>query len=165
MAAAVRINRYLAAAGLGTRREVEGLLRTGRVTLNGRPCSDPSLRVEDGDKVQLDGRSIMVTRNVGVALHRVAGTGIEIVHPAPLVPVLPLPEGRSGIELLLTDAALAKRLGDSRFPLSSRTDAMGRRTRLGGIDLEELPAGDWRPLSPKELAALRRGARLPPSSG
>ncbi len=164
MAGPVRINRYLAAAGLGTRREVEGLLRTARVTCNGLRCSDPSTRVRLGDLVLLDGRELPAGSG-GVVYYRGRGAALAIVHPGTLYPVLPLPSEADGIEILLADEKLALRLGNPRFPLAAQMGAGGRRLRLGGIGLDELQPGDWRPLSPRELARLRRGARLPPTAG
>ena len=163
MAGAVRVNRYLAAAGLGTRREVEGLLRTGRVTVNGAPCTGPATQIEPGDEVLLDGAPLGAGPT-GAVLHRSAGAGLALVHPGVLHAVLGRPGTGSGLELLLADRALAARLSDSRHPLAERIGRDGRRTRLGGIDLGDLAPGAWRPLAPRELAALRRGARLPPSA-
>jgi hypothetical protein len=72
-------------------------------------------------------------------------------------------EGRGGgLELLLADAKLAARLSDPSFPLAERIDRNGNRNRLGGIELGELEPGAWRPLAPRELERLRRGAGLPP---
>ena len=53
----MRINRYLALAGLGSRRSVEDLIHFGRVTVNG---VKPELgwQVAEGDDVQVDGKSI-----------------------------------------------------------------------------------------------------------
>ena len=164
MAGAVRINRYLAAAGLGTRREVEGLLRTGRVTINATVCDDPSTRVNLGDVVLLDG-SVLPAGPTGVVFHRSLGTDLSIVHPGALYAVLPLDSDGSGIELLLADERLAQRLADPKFPLAAQMGPARRRLRLGGIGLEDLAPGEWRPISPRELQRLRRGARLPPSSG
>ena len=163
MAGTVRINRYLAAAGLGTRRETEGLLRAGRVTVNGVACADPSTQVALGDAVLLDGRELG-PGPTGAVLHRVDGGGADLVHPGTLHAVLPRAPRGSGLELLLADGALAARLSDDRFPLAERIGRDGRRTRLGPIDLGDLEPGAWRPVAPRELAALRRGARLPPSA-
>ena len=163
MSGPVRINRYLAAAGLGTRREVEGLLRAGRVTVNGATCLEPATQVGADDRVLVDGAP-PAAGPTGAVLHRTAGAGCAIVHPGDLHAVLPRAAG-SGLELLLADAALATRLADPRFPLAERVDAAGVRTRLGGIELGDLQPGAWRPLAPRELAALRRGARLPPRAG
>lgn len=161
MAGTVRINRYLAAAGLGTRREVEGLLRTERVTVNGRVCTDPSTQVGAGDAVLLDG-SALGAGPTGAVLNRAPGQAIELVHPGLLHPVLSRSGMGAGLELLLADAAVAKRLSDPTFPLSQRVTREGLRNRLGDIDLGELEPGAWRPVSPRELERLRRGARLPP---
>jgi 16S rRNA U516 pseudouridylate synthase RsuA-like enzyme len=78
--------------------------------------------------------------------------------------VLPLDEGDHGLELLLADRELAVRLSDPRFPLA-QTRRGPLRTRLGGIELGDLGRDEWRPLAPRELAKLRRGARLPPAAG
>lgn len=160
---AVRINRYLAAAGLGTRREVEGLIRTGRVTINGAPCATPSASVGPDDDVRLDGATLG-PGPTGAVVHRIAGAPLAIVHPGDLHAVLPLPTGQGGLELLLADATLARRLEDPRHPLA-QVVRRGLRVGLGPLRLDELAPGAWRPLTPRELAALRRGARLPPRAG
>lgn len=160
---AVRINRYLAAAGLGTRREVEGLLRTGRVTVNGSPCGAPSTTIGFDDVVLVDGAPLG-PGPTGAVVHRIAGAPLAIVHPGTLTSVLPLPRTQGGLELLLADPALAQRLADPRHPLA-QTIRRGTRVGLGPLRLDELAPGTWRPLAPRELAALRRGARLPPRAG
>ncbi|HNJ03398.1 MAG TPA: pseudouridine synthase, partial [Leptospiraceae bacterium] len=54
----VRINRYLASAGIGSRRDVEDLVLKGRVEINGRKVSDLFERVSAGDLVRVDGKLI-----------------------------------------------------------------------------------------------------------
>ncbi|MEQ9365892.1 MAG: pseudouridine synthase [Leptospirales bacterium] len=53
----MRINRYLANAGYGSRREVEGIVRAGRVQINGQEIRELFVRVGTGDEVLVDGRS------------------------------------------------------------------------------------------------------------
>jgi hypothetical protein len=64
MSGTVRLNRYLAAGGLGTRREVEGLLRTERVTVNGTTCTDPAVQIGSADSVLLDGQPVELCANI-----------------------------------------------------------------------------------------------------
>jgi len=164
MAGPVRLNRYLAAAGLGTRREVEGLVRSGRVSVDGVAVEDPAVRVALGQAVLVDGEALGAGPT-GAVLHRAPGTALALVHPGTLHPVLPLPLAGGGLELLLADPKLARRLSDSRHPVKQRVDRDGIRTRLAGLDLEGLAVGAWRPVSPRELEKLRLSARLPPRAG
>jgi 16S rRNA U516 pseudouridylate synthase RsuA-like enzyme len=164
MTGTVRLNRYLAAAGLGTRREVEGLLRTGRVAVNGQLASAPAAQVGVSDVVELDGQALSAGPT-GAVLHRPTSAPISLVHPGTLHPVLGRDGNGAGLELLLADAALALRLANPAFPLSERITGAGVRTRLGDIELGDLAPGCWRPVTPRELERLRRGARLPPRAG
>jgi 23S rRNA pseudouridine2605 synthase len=52
-----RLQKVLAAAGLGSRREIEGWIATGRVTVNGKPAKLGD-RVEPSDRVSVDGRPV-----------------------------------------------------------------------------------------------------------
>jgi len=53
----MRINRYLAQAGLGSRRSVEDLIHFGRITVNGTK-PDLGYQVAEGDDVRMDGKPI-----------------------------------------------------------------------------------------------------------
>ncbi|MDX6598755.1 MAG: rRNA synthase, partial [Gaiellales bacterium] len=55
MSEAQRLNRYLAACGLGSRRGVETLVAEGRVAIDGVVADSPGQRVEDGAAVTVDG--------------------------------------------------------------------------------------------------------------
>lgn len=52
----MRLNRYLASAGLGSRRSCEDLIRTGRVTVNGKLVTDLATTVGENDHVSVDGK-------------------------------------------------------------------------------------------------------------
>jgi 23S rRNA pseudouridine2605 synthase len=53
----MRINRYLALCGLGSRRNVEALIREGAVKVNGETVTDLACRIEEGHQVEVHGRS------------------------------------------------------------------------------------------------------------
>ena len=69
----MRLNRYLAAAGLGSRRACEGIITSGRVSINGRPCVELATTVQPQDSVKVDGRVVEVQRPVYVLLNKPAG--------------------------------------------------------------------------------------------
>jgi len=54
----MRINKYLASAGLGARRKCEELVTSGRVTINGKKILDLGTQIGDGDIVTVDGKRI-----------------------------------------------------------------------------------------------------------
>lgn len=51
----MRINKYLASAGFGSRRKAEQLVLDGRVCVNGKVCTDLAFVVGDNDRVTVDG--------------------------------------------------------------------------------------------------------------
>lgn len=55
----MRLDKYLADAGLGTRTEVKKLISKGRIEVNGKKASDPGMKVEKGvDSVKADGAEL-----------------------------------------------------------------------------------------------------------
>jgi pseudouridine synthase len=69
----MRLNQYLAACGLGSRRDCEALIAGGRVQVNG-VAAHFGMRVGAGDRVLLDGRPLAVAATATVwMLHKPAG--------------------------------------------------------------------------------------------
>jgi len=126
----VRLQKYLASAGVGSRRHCEELIAAGRVTVNGR-VAQVGQSVEPGaDKVFMRGREvrpaservvIMVNkpRDVLSACHRGREEGYLITETVRtghrLFPVGRLDRESEGLMLLTNDGELALRLTHPRY--------------------------------------------------
>lgn len=66
----VRLNRYLASCGLGSRRSCESIINEGRVAINDRQIKDLGVRVQPGDEVTVDGEHVTPEREMTIALHK-----------------------------------------------------------------------------------------------
>lgn len=66
----MRINRFLAGAGLGSRRKCEDLIREGRVTLNGKTVEALATMVSPEDSVKVDGRRVRPPELIYALLHK-----------------------------------------------------------------------------------------------
>jgi 23S rRNA pseudouridine2605 synthase len=120
----MRINRYLAAAGCGSRRACEELVRSGRVTLNGRVVEELSTQVAPGDVVKLGTRKLSGQAPVYLAVHKPRGILTTCADPGgrrTILELLPDHFGRifhvgrldkesEGLLLLTNDGQLAQRL-------------------------------------------------------
>jgi 23S rRNA pseudouridine2605 synthase len=69
----VRLNRYLAAAGVGSRRHCDELIAAGQVTINGRVCTDFSAQPTEHDHVKVGRKLVRAERPLHIALHKPAG--------------------------------------------------------------------------------------------
>ena len=66
----MRLNRYLALCGLGSRRACEEIILAGGVRLNGRPVRDLATQVAPGDAVVARGRVVQPASHRYVVLHK-----------------------------------------------------------------------------------------------
>jgi len=69
----MRLNRFLAAAGVGSRRHCDELIATGRVTINGKVCTNFSAQPGARDHVKVDGRLVRAAPALTIMLHKPAG--------------------------------------------------------------------------------------------
>ncbi len=69
----MRLNRFLAAAGIGSRRHCDELIAEGRVTINGKRCTDFSGQPTERDHVKVDGKLVRAERPLHIILHKPAG--------------------------------------------------------------------------------------------
>src|SRR5262245_23517822 len=121
----MRLNRFLASAGLGSRRACETLIREGRVSINGHFVRDLATVVQPGDDVRVAGRAlprpapltyILLYKPKGVistrADERDRRTIFDLVpgHFGRLFHVGRLDKESEGLILLTNDGALSHRL-------------------------------------------------------
>ncbi len=97
-AESIRLNRFLARAGLGSRRSVEGLIRDGRVKINGERITDLGRRVDPvKDIVEFDGeRAIWPEVWRIFAFHKPVGV-ITSLRPQGRTPCLDLYASRADL--------------------------------------------------------------------
>ena len=153
----MRLNAYLARAGVASRRGADELIKAGRVRVNGEPGALNTF-VEAGDRVELDGRELAPQRLAYVLLHKPAGvvttardpqgrpTVVGLVaHEARVVPVGRLDTDTTGALLLTNDGPLAHRLAHPRYEVEKiyeaevegdPSDAALRRLREG-VELDD----------------------------
>ena len=88
----VRLDKYLCDCGVGTRSQVKALLKSGRVTVNGMPAKDGSLKLDpDTAPVCLDGQALRSAGTVVLMLNKPAGyiTATEDAHQKTVMELLP----------------------------------------------------------------------------
>ncbi len=143
----MRLAKYIAHAGVASRRAAEDLIEAGRVRVQGRVARDPAQQVEPGMDVSVDGRPVggPETR-VAYVLHKPVGvlstardpfgrpTVLELLEPGSLrlYPVGRLDADSSGLILLTNDGELANRLTHPRYEVSKTY-----RVLLGGGPVAE----------------------------
>jgi 23S rRNA pseudouridine2605 synthase len=155
----MRLAKFLAHAGVASRRAAEGIVREGRVTVGREVVLDPARDVEDGDDVRVDGAPVALEAEHAVYMvNKPAGvvstardthgrpTVVSLVRDSSvrLYPVGRLDADTTGLILLTNDGELANRLMHPRYEVP-RT-YVARVT--GG------PIGD------KAVRALRAGVEL-----
>jgi len=120
----MRLNRFLAAAGLGSRRSCEDLIASGAVVINGSRVEKLATVVADGDDVRVHGRIIRVARPIYVLFHKPRGfvvtksdergrrTIYDLLPPefSSLFHVGRLDKDSEGLLLLTNDGDLAQKL-------------------------------------------------------
>jgi 23S rRNA pseudouridine2605 synthase len=167
----MRLNAYLARAGVASRRKADELIKARRVTVNGEP-GQLNTFVGERDRVEVDGRPVAKQGLAYVLLHKPAGvvttasdphgrpTVVGLVdHPSRVVPVGRLDADTTGALLLTNDGELAHRLAHPRYGVEKTyvVDVEGRLEDGAIRSLEQgVELGDG-------LTAPARARRLGPS--
>jgi 23S rRNA pseudouridine2605 synthase len=153
----VRLNAYLARAGVASRRRADELIKAGRVAVNGEPGRLNTF-VERGDRVEVDGQPVAAQRLTYVLLNKPTGTVttardpqrrptvVELVDvPERVVPVGRLDADTTGALLLTNDGPLAHRLAHPRYgvekvyevEVEGRPDDAALRRLAEGVELDD----------------------------
>jgi 23S rRNA pseudouridine2605 synthase len=69
----IRLNKYLASCGVGSRRSCDVLVQSGEVTINGETCLNPGQRILPGDFVRAGGRRIEPLEIRSIVFHKPPG--------------------------------------------------------------------------------------------
>ena len=154
----MRLAKYLAHAGVASRRAAEGLIAEGRVSVGGDPVTDPARDVDEHSDVEVDGRPVAPEPREVHLLNKPAGvvstaqdthgrpTVVELVDSERrLYPVGRLDADTTGLILLTNDGELAELLMHPRYevPRTYRAAVRGRprdealRALAEGVELDD----------------------------
>jgi 23S rRNA pseudouridine2605 synthase len=156
----MRLAKYLASAGVASRRASEEIVRAGRITVNGETVTDPARDVTNKDAVLLDGQEVRPEEErVVYAVNKPPGvvSTVSDTHGRPTVvslvpgelrlyPVGRLDADTTGLILLTNDGELAYRLTHPSFEVPKtyratiknppvRNDAI--KALQQGVDLDD----------------------------
>jgi 23S rRNA pseudouridine2605 synthase len=134
----VRLNRFLAAAGVASRRGADELIATGRVTVNGKTCTDFHFQPTAIDHVKVNGKAVHQREHVYLALNKPAGfvctrrdphvtdTIYDLLPPkfSSLTYVGRLDASSEGLLLLTNDGDFVDRLTHPRFKIEKEYEVM-----------------------------------------
>jgi 23S rRNA pseudouridine2605 synthase len=154
----MRLNAYLARAGIASRRGSDELIKAGRVRVNDLP-GELNTYVHTGDRVEVDGEPVTAQALKYVLLHKPAGTVttasdpqgrptvVQLVDGIPerIVPVGRLDADTTGVLLLTNDGPLSHRLAHPRYgvekvyevEVEGEPDDEVLRQLEEGVDLED----------------------------
>jgi len=180
----MRLNRFLAAAGLGSRRSCEELIRTGQVTINGVLCENLATTVEPTDVVKLGNRVLHTSAPVTLILNKPPGficTASDEHNRQTIFDLLPtnfprlfhvgrLDRESEGLLIVTNDGELALKLTHPRYKVDKEYEVVLDHTfdfelaskLLHGITLEEgwAKAESVFKLGPNKLkVVLRQGMK------
>ena len=125
----MRLNRFLAAAGVGSRRHCDELIAASRVTINGKVCTNFSAQPSADDHVKVDGKLVRVAPPLTIMLYKPAGfvstrkdehardTVFDLLPKkfSRLFNIGRLDAQTEGLLLLTNDGELAQRLTHPRY--------------------------------------------------
>jgi len=179
----MRLNAYLARAGIASRRGSDELIKAGRVRVNDLP-GELNTYVHAGDRVEVDGEPITAQALKYVLLHKPPGTVTTASDPQGRLTVIALveevlervvPVGRldadtTGALLLTNDGPLAHRLAHPRYgvekvyevEVEGEPDDEALQQLMEGVDLEDgrtAPAGARRLGASKLELTLHEGRK------
>ncbi len=155
----MQLNKYIAHAGVCSRRDAEKLIRDGLITINHAIQSDPGYRVKDDDVVRYKKKVVRLEKKVYLLFNKPAGvvtttsddkgraTVLEFIDKRKikerLYPVGRLDYATSGVLLLTNDGELAQKLAHPRYKME--------KTYLVTLDQR---------VAPKDLEKIRDGVRM-----
>jgi len=128
-----RLAKVIARSGLCSRRDAEGWIKDGRVTVNGKKVLTPAFNVSEKDKIKVDGEPLAARQ----------GTRVWLYHkPAGLVVTEKDPEGRPTVFEALEEKELPRVVSIGRLDIN--TEGLLLVTNDGGLKrVLELPATGW----------------------
>lgn len=154
----MRLNKYIASAGLASRRKADELIKAGKVKINGAIMDEPGYDVVTEDVVEVNGHVIEgVRKNVYIMLNKPKGyitsvsddkdrpTVMDLVAEvdARLFPVGRLDYNTSGLLLMTNDGEFAYHLTHPKHQVEKTY-----RAKVAGV------------LSPERITKLRRGVDI-----
>lgn len=156
----MRLNRFLARAGVAARRKADEMIAAGAVAVNGRVVTEMGVQVQPGDVVTVNGRPVTPTEHVYLLLNkpddvittkddeRGRATVLDLVDlpeaaKGALFPVGRLDRHTTGVLLLTSDGELAHRLLHPSYGVKKYYRIRTRDT-----------------VKPHELDALKAGVEL-----
>jgi 23S rRNA pseudouridine2605 synthase len=166
----MRLNAYLARAGVASRRKADELIKDGRVTVNGEP-GQLNTQVQSRDVVRVDGERVEKQKLAYLLLNKPAQTVttasdpqgrrtvVDLVPGEPrVVPVGRLDADTTGALLLTNDGDLAHRLAHPRYGVE-KTYIVELSRAPSDAEVEQLAAGVELEDGPTAPAKARRVAK------
>jgi len=156
----IRLNKYVANAGIASRREADELIKTGIVTVNGEVISEMGYKVQPGDEVRFDGKKISSEKNVYFVLNKPKGfistakdekdrqTVMDLMSTATTARIFPvgrLDRQTTGVLLFTNDGYLTKKLTHPSHDIK----------KIYHVTLDKK-------LTANDLADIKKGIRLIP---
>ena len=153
----MRLNRFLASAGLGSRRSCEDLITSGLVSINGRVVTGLATQVNSGDSVKVRGRVVCPAESLTVLLNKPKGyvvTRADELERRTIYDLVPsefsrlshvgrLDKDSEGLLLLTNDGELSQRLAHPRHTVDKEYEVL--------LD---------KPFDPAHIARLERGFHI-----